>query len=132
VLIGEIYLPIERLVTYYGKDLGGAQLPFNFQFIHTAWTANEIASLVTEYEGALPAGLERRSVDEVPALADRRGRLGWARRHHHSRAPPANARRHRAGGSRGRCAPGHHTADHRERGPLHGRHDAREAARPHR
>jgi glycosidase len=24
VLIGEIYLPIERLVTYYGKDLGGA------------------------------------------------------------------------------------------------------------
>jgi glycosidase len=56
VLIGEIYLPIERLVTYYGKDLGGAQLPFNFQLIHTAWTANEIASLVTEYEGALPAG----------------------------------------------------------------------------
>lgn len=30
VLIGEIYLPIERLVTYYGKDLGGAHLPFKF------------------------------------------------------------------------------------------------------
>ncbi len=24
VLIGEIYLPIERLVTYYGRDLTGA------------------------------------------------------------------------------------------------------------
>ena len=56
VLIGEIYLPIERLVTYYGKDLGGAHLPFNFQLIHTAWTAPAIAKLVTEYEDALPPG----------------------------------------------------------------------------
>ena len=30
VLIGEIYLPIERLVAYYGNDLKGAQMPFNF------------------------------------------------------------------------------------------------------
>src|SRR5262249_13341711 len=56
VLIGEIYLPIERLVTYYGKDLGGAHLPFNFQLIHTAWTASAIAKLVTEYEAKLPPG----------------------------------------------------------------------------
>jgi alpha-glucosidase len=56
VLIGEIYLPIERLVTYYGKDLGGAHLPFNFQLIHTAWTASAIAKLVTDYETALPPG----------------------------------------------------------------------------
>ena len=56
VLIGEIYLPIERLVAYYGKDLGGAHLPFNFQLIHAAWTAPAIAALVTEYEDALPPG----------------------------------------------------------------------------
>jgi alpha-glucosidase len=56
VLIGEIYLPIERLVTYYGKDLRGAHLPFNFQLIQAAWSAPEIARLVTEYEGALPPG----------------------------------------------------------------------------
>lgn len=56
VLIGEIYLPLERLVTYYGKDLKGAHLPFNFQLIHTAWNAREIAVLVDEYEGALPEG----------------------------------------------------------------------------
>lgn len=56
VLIGEIYLPLERLVTYYGKNLAGAQLPFNFQLIHAAWTASSIAKLVTDYEAALPPG----------------------------------------------------------------------------
>jgi alpha-glucosidase len=56
VLIGEIYLPLERLVAYYGKDLRGAHLPFNFQLINAAWTAPVIAKLVAEYEAALPAG----------------------------------------------------------------------------
>jgi alpha-glucosidase len=56
VLIGEIYLPLERLVAYYGKDLKGAHLPFNFQLIHTAWNAREIAALIEEYEAAIPAG----------------------------------------------------------------------------
>lgn len=56
VLIGEIYLPTERLVTYYGKDLSGAHLPFNFQLIKTAWNARAIARMVHEYEEALPAG----------------------------------------------------------------------------
>ena len=50
MLIGEIYLPIERLVTYYGGDLRGAQLPFNFQLLHTAWTAAAVGKLVTDYE----------------------------------------------------------------------------------
>ncbi len=56
VLIGEIYLPIKRLVAYYGKDLSGAQLPFNFQLIQTAWNAAAVAKLVDQYEAALPAG----------------------------------------------------------------------------
>lgn len=56
VLIGEIYLPIERLVAYYGRDLAGAHLPFNFQLIHTAWNAREIGALIHEYELALPEG----------------------------------------------------------------------------
>ncbi|MET0743480.1 MAG: alpha-amylase family glycosyl hydrolase [Microvirga sp.] len=56
VLIGEIYLPLERLVTYYGQDLEGAHLPFNFQLIHTGWNAREIAALIVEYEQALPEG----------------------------------------------------------------------------
>jgi alpha-glucosidase len=56
VLIGEIYLPFNRLITYYGKNLEGAQLPFNFALIHAAWNAQEIARLIAEYENALPAG----------------------------------------------------------------------------
>jgi alpha-glucosidase len=56
VLIGEIYLPLERLVAYYGKDLSGAHLPFNFQLLQTAWSAQAIARLVEDYEKALPLG----------------------------------------------------------------------------
>jgi len=56
VLIGELYLPIERLVLYYGKDGRGAHLPFNFHLISTAWTATAFAALVEEYEAALPSG----------------------------------------------------------------------------
>jgi len=56
VLLGEIYLPLERLVAYYGQDLAGAHLPFNFQLIHAAWNAREIAALIDEYEDALPEG----------------------------------------------------------------------------
>ncbi len=56
VLIGEIYLPIERLVAYYGEGLKGAHLPFNFQLLQTAWSAPAIAELVRAYEAALPEG----------------------------------------------------------------------------
>ena len=56
VLIGEIYLPIDLLVTYYGHNLGGANLPFNFQLLQTAWNAASIARIVEEYEAALPPG----------------------------------------------------------------------------
>jgi alpha-glucosidase len=56
VLIGEIYLPIERLVAYYGRDLTGTHLPFNFTLLQSPWNARAIARLIDEYEAALPAG----------------------------------------------------------------------------
>ena len=56
VLIGEIYLPIERLVAYYGRDLQGLHLPFNFALLSTSWQARRIARLIEEYEFALPPG----------------------------------------------------------------------------
>jgi alpha-glucosidase len=56
LLIGEIYLPIERLVAYYGHDLGGAHLPFNFALLETPWNARAIANLIDRYEAALPPG----------------------------------------------------------------------------
>jgi alpha-glucosidase len=55
LLIGEIYLPLERLVAYYGRDLDGVHLPFNFSLISTSWHAPSIAALIGEYEAALPA-----------------------------------------------------------------------------
>jgi alpha-glucosidase len=57
VLIGEIYLPIDRLVAYYGADGKGAQLPFNFQLLLLPdWSAASLAGLITRYEAALPPG----------------------------------------------------------------------------
>jgi alpha-glucosidase len=71
VLIGEIYLPIAELVRYYGQpakqgptvtpapqtpELNGANLPFNFHLILTAWNAPAIANVIRTYEAALPPG----------------------------------------------------------------------------
>jgi alpha-glucosidase len=56
VLIGEIYLPIERLVAYYGANLDGVHLPFNFQLLRCPWNARAIARLIDQYERALPHG----------------------------------------------------------------------------
>jgi alpha-glucosidase len=56
VLIGEIYLPFDRLVAYYGHDLEGAHLPFNFALLEARWRARDIAKLIDEYEAALPSG----------------------------------------------------------------------------
>ncbi|RDV05404.1 alpha-amylase family glycosyl hydrolase [Undibacter mobilis] len=57
VLIGEIYLPVEKLVAYYGDErLAGAHLPFNFALIETPWEARAIAALIERYEAALPVG----------------------------------------------------------------------------
>ncbi len=56
VLIGEIYLPIPKLVIYYGQNNTGAHLPFNFQLLTLPWNSQEIASAIDAYEGALPVG----------------------------------------------------------------------------
>ncbi len=56
VLIGEIYLPLHRLMAYYGNDLTGAQMPFNFALLSTFWSARSIEKIVEDYEKALPRG----------------------------------------------------------------------------
>jgi alpha-glucosidase len=56
VLIGEAYLPIDRLMAYYGTELSGFQLPFNFHLLSTPWEASAIAALIECYEAALPPG----------------------------------------------------------------------------
>jgi alpha-glucosidase len=55
MLVGEIYLPVERLIAYYGASGKGAHLPFNFQLIGLPWNAREIAAAVERYEALLPS-----------------------------------------------------------------------------
>jgi alpha-glucosidase len=77
VLIGEIYLPFERLVTYYGKDLAGAHLPFNFALLSAPWHARAIEKIIADYEAALPAGAWPNWVlgnHDRPRVASRVGR----------------------------------------------------------
>jgi alpha-glucosidase len=77
VLIGEIYLPLERLVTYYGKDLAGAHLPFNFALLSAPWNARAIEKIIHDYEALLPAGAWPNWVlgnHDRPRIASRVGR----------------------------------------------------------
>lgn len=71
LLIGEIYLPLDKLVTYYGAQpvvtdpnvtdtgthaLRGADMPFNFHLILSPWRADVVAALIRQYESLLPPG----------------------------------------------------------------------------
>jgi alpha-glucosidase len=76
-LIGEIYLPLERLVSYYGKDLAEAHLPFNFALLSAPWNARSIEKIIHDYERALPAGAWPNWVlgnHDRPRVASRVGR----------------------------------------------------------
>ncbi len=55
LLIGEIYLPTEKLVTYYGKNGEGLHLPFNFNLMWQAWRPAPLLSYIKHYESALPS-----------------------------------------------------------------------------
>ena len=77
VLIGEIYLPIVRLVRYYGTHKDEANLPFNFQLVTKPWKARIIAETIERYEAALPEGAWPNWVlgnHDRPRIATRAGR----------------------------------------------------------
>jgi len=56
MMVGEIYLPNEKLASYYGADLDECHLPFNFQLINAPWEAPVVRAMVDAYEAALPSG----------------------------------------------------------------------------
>lgn len=56
MMVGEIYLPNEKLMTYYGTELDECHLPFNFQLINATWNAHTVRRLVNHYEADLPCG----------------------------------------------------------------------------
>jgi len=55
MLVGEIYVPVDRLMAYYGASGKGAHMPFNFQLIRLPWNAKEVAAAVERYEAMLPS-----------------------------------------------------------------------------
>ncbi|HVU98164.1 MAG TPA: alpha-amylase family glycosyl hydrolase [Puia sp.] len=54
LMIAEIYLPVHRLVAYYGTHDREAHLPFNFTLTSLPWDSRSIAAAIDEYEAALP------------------------------------------------------------------------------
>lgn len=79
LLVGEICLPVEQLMTYYGTpEMPGVHLPFNFQLFEAPWDAALIAHIIATYESALPDGGWPNWVlgsHDAPRIA---GRLGEA------------------------------------------------------
>jgi alpha-glucosidase len=79
LLVGEICLPLDQLMTYYGSDkVPGVHLPFNFQLFDAPWEAEVLAKIIGDYEAALPAGGWPNWVlgsHDAPRIA---GRLGEA------------------------------------------------------
>jgi alpha-glucosidase len=55
VLIGEIFLPNDRLARWYGTpDCPQVHLPLNFQLIENIWDAAVLRRTIAEYEASLP------------------------------------------------------------------------------
>lgn len=56
LLVGEICLPVDQLMHYYGREAPGVHLPFNFQLMESEWNARLLAPMIAAYEAALPPG----------------------------------------------------------------------------
>jgi alpha-glucosidase len=56
LLVGEIVVPLDRLMNYYGVGRPGVHLPFNFLLVEAHWDAAVLKRLIADYEAALPAG----------------------------------------------------------------------------
>jgi alpha-glucosidase len=55
VLIGEIFLPFDRLARWYGTpERPQVHLPFNFTLIENPWDAEWLGRLIADYEASLP------------------------------------------------------------------------------
>ncbi len=51
MMVGEIYLPLEQLMTYYGTpEAPECQLPFNFLLLSSPWNARAVADLANRYD----------------------------------------------------------------------------------
>jgi len=56
VLIGEIFLPDDRLARWYGTvERPQVHLPINFHLIENEWNAASLRRMIADYEASLPA-----------------------------------------------------------------------------
>lgn len=56
LLVGEAYGTLDEVMLYYGADLDGFQLPFNFELISAPWNPRHIADFIDRYERMIPEG----------------------------------------------------------------------------
>jgi alpha-glucosidase len=56
LLVGEIVLPLDDLMQYYGRGRPGVHLPFNFQLVEAPWDTAVLRGMIADYEAALPPG----------------------------------------------------------------------------
>ncbi|QNE31868.1 DUF3459 domain-containing protein [Sphingomonas sp. NBWT7] len=55
LLVGEIFLPRDRLMRWYGSEAEpGVHLPFNFELIENSWNRDTLARLIADYDAAIP------------------------------------------------------------------------------
>jgi len=54
LLIGELYLPIDRLMAYYGPTGDILQMPHNFHLLRQLWDAIHIRATIDLYDARLP------------------------------------------------------------------------------
>ncbi len=54
VLLGELYLGVDEIVTYYGDENPEIHLPLNPQFASLPWSAEELHGSISHYLGKIP------------------------------------------------------------------------------
>ena len=54
VMIGEMYLSVSGIISYYGDGNKGVQLPANFQLITNDWMSKQLAVTIAKSEALVP------------------------------------------------------------------------------
>ena len=80
VLIGEIYLPIEQLVTYYGRDLKGVNFRSTFSFFRLLGTRRVLLGSWKSTKRPYRRALGRTGCWEITTKRGLRRKLVWRRR----------------------------------------------------
>jgi alpha-glucosidase len=76
VLLGELYLPLEKLVAFYGNESPELQLPLNMSLAWTDWNATALGAALDDYHATIaergwPCHLL--STHDVPRIVRRAG-----------------------------------------------------------